>query len=379
MFQAGLLVGSLLLASTRELRAENAVAYKYEDYREAGGRIAVETHGAQIDQDLGLDTHVVVGGIIDTIAGATPTGEPAPAGSDQVPLSQLHERRKAWNAGLSRQFQRVNVSVGYAHSRESDYVSDGLSLNTLTDFNEKNTTLLLGAAGSDDDVKTYYPAGWTKKRSRDLIAGVTQLLDPLTTVTLNVSWGRATGYLADPYKLVEKSTEVFPGLFLDLTYAENRPRERTKEIVFASINRSVPALHGALEASYRFYRDSFGTDADTLEVAWFQKLGSHLVLRPGVRFHRQSAADFYYYNLNATAIVPPATPPDGSAPFYSSDYRLSSLDTLTLGFKVIYQITDAIQADVAYERYRMRGRDGVTPRSAYPEADIVTAGLRLSW
>lgn len=377
-FQLGLLVGSALL-TPRELRAENAVAYKYENYRETGGRIAVETHGAQVDQDLGLDTHVTVGGIIDTITGATPTGEPAPAGSDQVPLSQLHERRKAWNAGITRQFPRVNVALGYAHSRESDYVSDGLSLNTLTDFNEKNTTLLLGVAATDDDVKVYYPAGWEKKRSHDLIAGVTQLLDPLTTVTFNVSWGRASGFLADPYKLVAKSTEVFPGLFLDLTYAENRPRTREKEVAFASINRSLPALHGALEASYRYYRDTFGTDAETLELAWFQRLGSHLLLRPGLRFHRQSAADFYFYDLNATAITPPSTPPDPAGPFYSSDYRLSALTARTLGLKLIWTVTDAVQLDLAYERYDLRGSDGVTPQSTYPSANIVTIGGKFSW
>lgn len=379
-FHSGLLLGAAALAATRPLRAENAVAYKYEDYRESAGRIAIETQGAQFDQDLGQDLHLQLGGLIDTITGATPTGEPAPAGSDQVPLSTMHDRRKAWNAALSRPFARVNVALGYAHSRESDYVSDGLSLNTLTDFNQKNTTLLLGAAGSDDDVKIFAPAGWTKKHSYDFIAGVTQLVDPLTSVSFNATWGRATGYLADPYKLVQRSTEVFPGLFLDLTYAENRPRTRSKGIVFTSVNRSFPALHGAVEADYRYYRDTFGVGSHTLELAWFQHLGTHFILRPGVRFYRQGAADFYHYDLNATAIVPPSDrPPDGSDPSYSSDYRLSELDTRTYGVKAIWEVRDGLRLDVAYERYEMRGRDGVTPRSAYPQADIVTAGLHVSW
>ena len=38
----------------------------------------------------------------------------------------------------------ANVALGFGNSRESDYVSNGYSINTLTDFNQKNTTLLLG-------------------------------------------------------------------------------------------------------------------------------------------------------------------------------------------------------------------------------------------
>jgi hypothetical protein len=86
-------------------------------------------------------------GVLDAITGATPTGQPAPAGSDQVPLSKLTDRRKAWNADFSRQFSGINIALGVGNSRESDYVSTGWSLNTLTDFNQKNTTLLAGVAG----------------------------------------------------------------------------------------------------------------------------------------------------------------------------------------------------------------------------------------
>ena len=36
------------------------------------------------------------------------------------------------------------------------------------------------------------------------IQGVTQLLDPRTSITLNATWGRQRGYLSDPYKLVSR-------------------------------------------------------------------------------------------------------------------------------------------------------------------------------
>jgi hypothetical protein len=369
----------LLCLAPRAARAENSVTFKHQDYRETGGRVAIKTQGAYVEQDFGTATHLKFEGILDSIAGATPTGEPAPAGSDRVPLTKLTEHRKAWSAALAHQFAVSRLAVGAANSRESDYVSTGWSLNAQTDFNRKNTTLLTGFAGTDDDIKVFYQTGRAKKRTNDVIVGVTQLLDPQTSVTLNLTWGRQRGYLSDPYKLVRKTTEIIPGVSLPLTFAENRPGEREKRIALLSVNRAFPSLAGAADAGYRYYRDTFGTAAHTVDLAWFQRLGERVVLKPSFRLYVQEAADFYYYRLDGTAVVPVSGPPRPQGPFYSSDYRLSDMRTTTLGLKILWRATDALHFDAAYERYDMRGRDGVTPQSAYVAADIVTLGAKFSW
>jgi hypothetical protein len=323
--------------------------------------------------------HLKVEGVIDAIAGATPNGQPAPAGSDQVPLSNLTERRKAWSATFSRQFKAINVALGASNSRESDYVSTGWSLNTITDFNQKNTSLLVGLAGTDDDIRVFYQPERAKKRGHDVIVGVTQLLDPRTSVTFNLTWGRSRGYLSDPYKLVQKATEIFPGVSLPLTFPENRPTERDKWIGLAGINRAFPELNGTVDLSYRLYHDTYDTTAHTVDVAWFQHLGERLILRPGLRCHQQDAASFYYYQLDGATVVPVSGPPRTNGPFYSSDYRLSALRTYTYGLKLIWNATEALQFDAAFERYDMRGTDRVTPQSAYCRAKIITVGARFAW
>ena len=378
-FQAGLLLATWFLASSRSSRAENSVAYKYEEYRESGGRIAVETHGAQWDQDVTPDLHLKLSGVIDAITGATPTGQPIADGGSQVPLTSMHDRRKAWDINLANQFSRINIGLDYANSRESDYTSNGLALNTLTDFNAKNTVLLLGVAANDDDVERFAPTRfWDKKRGRDVIAGVTQLLDPLTSVTANVSWGRETGFLSDPYRLVSHDFELL-GVVRPFVFPENRPAARDKWTLLAGINRAFPAMNAAIDASYRFYHDTFGTNAHTFELAWLQKLGEHFILEPSARYYTQSAAGFYHYNLNLDGVPLQLANEQAPGLYYSSDYRLSRLHTTSLGLKGTWILTSHWQLDAAFEDYAMRGADHVTPQSAYPHARIVTVGAKFSW
>jgi len=375
-----LLAGLLVWLAPRVARAENSLAYKYESYREMGGRIAVQTRGAVVEQDLGTDMHMKLEGVLDAITGATPTGVPAAAGSNQVDLAELHpEKRKAWNADLSRQFSRVNVAFGFGNSRESDYVSNGWSFNTLTDFNQKNTTLLAGIAGTDDKIKVFYQRVRARKHTHDFIVGLTQLLDPQTSVSVNFTWGRSEGYLGDPYRLVQKTIELFPGVSLPLTFGETRPDHREKWIGLVAINHAVPGMHGAIDATYRYYRDTFGTAAHTVDLAWFQHVGEKIILRPGLRFYTQGAANFYYYNLDATSITPSSGAPRALGPYYSSDYRLSEFQSFNYGLKVIWKATERIDLDVAFEQYDMRGSDRVTPQSAYPRARVITLGGKLSW
>jgi hypothetical protein len=371
-----------LLLPRSGARAEDSLSFKYEDYAEAGGRIDVHAQSALVQQDLGPDWQVKLSGVIDAIAGATPTGVPAAAGSTQVPLTELHDHRKAWEADATRNFTRVSVTAGFGESREHDYISRGWSLNTATEFNGKNTTVLAGVAGHSDNVEAFFtPAHpYLGKQATDLLAGVTQLLDPLTSVTLNFSWSRDTGFLNDQYKLVRKTVAILPGLYLPLAFAESRPGERNQGAVFASIDRAFPGLHGSLEASYRYYGDTFGIAAHTVELQWFQKLGERFVLRPDLRLYEQSAANFYFYNLDRSAPgLTPTTVPNPQGAAYSSDYRLSEMATATYGLKAIWTPTDRVELDLAYDRYEMWGRDGITPKSAYPIAGIITAGFKFSW
>ena len=374
-----LLAVALALSLPRpSARAEDSIGYIYENYREEDGRISVVEQSSSVNQDVGANGHLQLSGTIDAVAGATPTGRPSQPGSDQVALAEIQSRRKAWSGDYAQQFRNVNVDAGFAQSREDDYVSTGWSVNTLVDLNQKNTTLRAGVAGTDDRVEVIFNRGYLPKHTADAILGVTQLLSPTTFVTVDVSLGRSTGYLSEPYKIVEKAVEILPSVFLQEEFAENSPNARSRESLYLSLNHAFTGLRGAVEASYRLYTDTYGIVAHTLQLSWIQHLGPRVTLEPMVRYYTQNAARFYTYDINTTSISP-ARIPTGTAPYYSADFRLSAEDAVSCGLKASWRVSDWMRLDGSYERYAMRGRDGVTPQSAYPTAGISTIGVKFLW
>ena len=381
----GLVFGAVLwLSLPKTGRGEDSLTFKAQSWQEDNQRIRVDSQYAQLEADLSTSTHFKLMGLIDSIAGATPTGEKPLAPGDPTPLASMHDRRKAWDAEFSHQFARINVTAGFANSRESDYVSNGWSLNTVTDFNDKNTNLLIGYGRTDDKINEE-KLGWTIKRPKtgnDFMIGVNQLLDPNTSISANISYGQSRGYMSDPYKIVSTTKlDLDPGFYY--TVPENRPMEKNKVSVFLAANHNVEKLHGALDASYRYYHDTFGITSHTLSLLWVQKVGEKFIIQPSLRLYRQSAADFYYTDLDAAGIITSYEPllgqtGTGKAPFYSSDYRLAHLQTIDYGLKVVWKIKPWVAVDFAYNRYDSRPLDHITPKDAFSQAHVFTLGLKFS-
>ncbi len=284
---------------------------------------------------------------------------PAPAASDKkakVPKADFSDERYAGNVELIKRLGNHTLSGLLSYSTESDYDSLGFALKDAVDFNQKNTTLLFGGAYTHDKITPANGVPADTKDTVDAIVGLTQLLDPRTVLTIDLSLGYSRGLLSDPYKVVELNGQLVP---------EQRPDSKNKQIVFLSLAHYFPAVHGSVEGSYRYYVDSFGIDAHTVDLAWFQKLGRRWTLRPLVRFYSQSAADFYAVRFT------------GSPAAYSSDYRVSALNSLGYGLKLVFVPNARIQFDAEYLRYEQSGTDGVTPDDAYPAANVFIVGARI--
>jgi hypothetical protein len=369
-----------------KIRAEDQGGYRFEHYKEDGHRINVGTQSGYFELKpkswMTLQAEVVY----DAISGATPTGAPPPAtiqfvpdqngnpppgaSSESVPLSHMQDIRWSGSLGVTLSHGPHRLTPQFSHGEEHDYRSTGAALNYSLDLFEKNTTLNAGWAHNWDEV---LPNGFLHgtaqhKEADDVIVGVNQLLDPKTVLTANLAYGNARGYLNDQYKGVLFDNEPQGDPSSPALEPERRPEQRDKFLVYLSLTRDVAPLNASVEGSYRFMHDSFSIQAHTFQLAWFQKLGKHILISPMFRYYRQSAASFY-----ATRFPNYDTRPD----YYSADYRLSQLETLTAGVSISWRIKEWLSIDAGYKYYLMHGLDGVTSSTAYPKANIFTIGGRV--
>jgi len=413
------LAAALYLAAARRADGSDRVDAKVLYYLEAGDRMQIVSPAIRIERDLSQTLTLSVDGIYNSIAGATPTGAPPiprtvigvaksamidPSWFDAVagatgggggdgggggggsergssgsgssgpttvrrpigplisstsyllPMAEVKDTRIGANAELTQHAERFDLTGVLSFSTEDDYDSLGTALRHGIHFNEKNTTLMLGAAYTHDIVHAVTMPGPEKRETVDVIAGIRQLLGPGAFIKANLALGRSTGYQTDPYKVVSMNGRLV---------SERRPSRRDKQVFFVSITRLVELLDASVEADYRLFSDSFGIVGNTVGLAWRQRLGSHLILEPELRLHEQSEANFYEVRFT------------GDPDVYSSDYRLSALQSVSFGGRVVWQVRRRWSVDAGYERYELTGLDGETADIIYPQADIVTGGVKL--
>lgn len=373
----------LLLLQMQRGQAEDQVAYRYEYYQEDDQRIQVLTHGLLFDVTLKEGLVAIAGELVhDAVSGATPSGAPPPnqwyfpfgsigdTNSSAVPLQHMEDERNSISLQVPVTLGINTLTPQFAYSQESDYKSTGAALNYSLALFEKNTILTFGWAHTWDQVLDAQPVRqWQDKSGDDFLIGCNQLLGPKTVLGLNLTYGMANGYLNDPYRLTFGVND--PQFFVSDPSGgpEQRPDYRNKAVVRASITQFITPVNASVEGAYRYYHDTYGLDAHTVELAWYQNIGKHVVLSPMFRYYYQSEANFYYEILPDTYATAPT--------YFSPDWRLSQMQTFTAGVNLAVKATKWLTFDASYKRYVMEGLDGVTSQTAYPSANVFTIGARI--
>ncbi|HCC20945.1 MAG TPA: hypothetical protein DEP88_06825 [Verrucomicrobiales bacterium] len=353
----------------------------YQVYQERADRIRIESYYFRTQFDFDNGTTLKFQYLEDAISGASPTG--ALPGNEQSFLTEIEDVRTGVLYALSHQFGDHTVEAEFSRSSEDDYLSYGFALSDKWELNQKNTTFTYGVNYIDDQV-TVLGLPDQGKKSYDLFAGVTQIIDKNTTVSINFTMGYSEGYLNDPYKLIQRNETInFPGIPpipVVNVYSENRPDSRFRQVLQLEGKHFFEKANASLDVMLRFSNDDYGVFSQTAEVEWRQGIGDSWEINPFMRYYQQNAADFFTNTLNNIAVVNPPTYPDGSGPHYSSDYRLSSFNALSLGLRLRYEISENISMSAAYEYYTMSGQGSdQAPSQAYMDADIWTFGLNAKF
>lgn len=265
----------------------------------------------------------------DQVSGATPRAHTDISTATKVVngVGGMHDTRDEFGLKVTHYFDRAAISTGMSHSSEHDYVSNAWSIDGRMASENQNTTWNAGIGGSNDSINSVnQEAVGKKKTSMDFIVGMTQAWSPLDLVQVNVTFKMAKGYLNDPYK-----------------YFEQRPETRDATVILARWNHHLPTLGTTLRSSYRYYSDTYGIKAHTVDTAYVIPVGERLVITPSARYYAQKAASFYF--------DPMVGAPTGQD-FMSADQRLSAFGAVTAGAKVDYRLNQHWSLDAKYELYK---------------------------
>lgn len=332
-----LMAAALALPAVQSAHADSApehglIAFKYLGYQDSqtgASRILVRAPSAMVL--VPLSGNWAVGGTLtrDAISGASPAYH-------TEAITPLHDTRKAIELNATRYFANGSVTVGGSVSSESDYLARGLTVQGNLSDDSKNTTVTLGLGLARDRINpNNHIVDNERKRTTDVLLGVTQVMSTHDIVQLNLGHSSGSGYYSDPYKVMDE-----------------RPRERRHTTLMARWNHHFEGTGGTLRSSYRYYTDSFDVRAHTLAFKYVQPLTQGWTVTPQLRLYTQTKARFYV-DADASAGPFPPNPPAGWT-YYTEDQRLSAFGARTLGLKVAKQIDANWTMDVKYEQYSQR-------------------------
>ena len=181
----------------------------------------------------------------------------------------------------------INVGVHADYHLEEPLESWGLGLYATRSFADDNTVLSASLFQIVDwfdyfnlDGKRY---GRDVRTTTNVNLGVTQLLTPTTIVLGSYGFTTQGGTLTNTWNSVPLSDGT--------RGTEIVPRRRDRHALSGRLVQWLP-WQGALRLGYRFYADSWGSVAHTVDANLSQRVG-RLTLDLGARYHRQSAVGFF--------------------------------------------------------------------------------------
>jgi hypothetical protein len=269
------------------------------------------------------------------------------------------DQRYALDLGYALSWDTGTVtSLGISGSEELDYRSFSVNGTVSQAFNDKNTTLSLGANFEYDKSKPLFgvPTPFTEMNGLDkgsgdsktvtsLNAGITQVMSRFWLLQLNYDIGWNKGYQNDPYKVVSV-VDTVTGMPLKYLY-ENRPNSRVRQSIY--LGNKIAIGPTVTDLDFRYYHDSWGINSITGDASIEIPLWRSFYIQPEYHYYRQSAANFFKYYLL-----------DGESPDYASaDGRLAKFNARTYGVKLGYGFSRNSELYVMAEDYKQSGNSHI--------------------
>ena len=257
----------------------------------------------------------------------------------KLSASPYHETRKQESVGADYLHGKSTYSAGFITSKEPDYKANTSYFSVSQDMFGDLTTLTLG-----------YRRGWDRvfKDGKDIATGqivhvpfnnglsqaiadhrgyslsLTQILTRNAILGFNYELLTDQGYLANPYREIRF---LSPGQGRGFMLAEQvYPNTRTSNAASVQLKYYLP-YRAALTGQYRFFHDTWGVLAHTVELDYTHPAGKHWIFESSLRYYTQKHADFY------SDLFPRANYQN----FMGRDRELAAFHSYTLGAGASYQ------------------------------------------
>ena len=248
------------------------------------------TQGASISGHYLVD--VVSAASVDIVSTASP---------------RWREVRQAGGIEGTYKPHETGITVAGAMSSEPDYLSYSVGAQFTQDFDEKNSTLLLGYGYSHDTVGYHFTPFSVFSRivqASTLSAGLTQVISRSTVGSLVLDVGLEDGDQSKPYRYIPmfspaEAAQVPNGASIDFVTKNRLPERPAEQLPLARERYSITGRlahrldSSTLRAEERLYVDSWLMAASTSDLRWIFDFGRRVEVWPHVRFHAQNGVDFW--------------------------------------------------------------------------------------
>ena len=239
--------------------------------------------------------------------------------------SEYEEEREEMSLGFDYLRGKTFMGLSYTSSEESDYSSSAIRFGISQDFFGDLTTLGISYARSQDTVTRNGDDIFEEDTDRQSYrVDLTQILTKNLIVNLNYEGVTDEGFLNNPYRQVRY---VDAGAARGYNYEpEIYPRTKTSSATAIRAMYYLP-YRASLKGEYRYYTDTWGTNAFNAELAYVHPLGKGITLEAKYRFYDQTAADFYNDLF----------PLQNAQNFMARDKELATYTTHTIGAGISYE------------------------------------------
>lgn len=281
-----------------------------------GGGVTIDGPSVLVRKQVGKSFSFAANYYVDMVSSAS---------IDVITTASPYTEKRTQKS-LTMDYLRGNstMSATYTTSVENDFDAETYSLSISQDMFGDLTTLTLSYALGNDIVRRVDDPLFAEENTRQHYGiGITQILTRNLITTLNIETITDEGFLNNPYRSVRYLDSGSPvGYSFE---PELYPHTRTTNAVGLRARYYLP-YRAALEAQYRWFKDTWGVDANTIAVTYVHPWRD-FTFTGKYRYHNQSGAHFFQDLF----------PISEATNFRGRDKELSPLTSQTVKFAVSYE------------------------------------------